>query len=334
MSALGLLNLLSHNRDLLYKQATSVALMMNKGKTKNIIFNCDERLIAPHFDIVCEAKTLGITFNKNPDYKKKRTQPPIYVDGTAKSILSRLGVASSQVKSSQRAITSTNTRLKLATGLIWKSIYDLAFPYVYCKPVIFKRIKVGINSVIRSVGLDYDTPSNTLYRLTLGISPENIAKKQIICLCLKRINLDSLVDNRYNYRPSNFEILKPMLKKFHEIWNALDLELRKSVVKLKKLDSKNSNKSLKLKLKNYLSSAKDGQLSQKKFNKKEVRSNTKKYTKGIAKKKKKKKNINHNRTNNDSTETNNQNDSIGLRKRKLIFTSDYTMAPEKRRKKK
>ena len=125
-----------------------------------------------------------------------------------------------------------------------------------------------------------------------------------------------------------------MLKKFHEIWNALDLELRKSVVKLKKLDSKNSNKSLKLKLKNYLSSAKDGQLSQKKFNKKEVRSNTKKYTKGIAKKKKKKKNINHNRTNNDPTETNNQNSSIGLRKRKLIFTSDYTMAPEKRRKKK
>ena len=279
-SSLGLYNLILHNKKLLYDQATSIGLKMNETKTKNIVFNCDDKIIAAGFDIVCEAKTLGITFNKNPKFRNNKNKLPILVDGTATSLISKLCVAANQVRSSCKTIKLMRFRLDLATKLIWTCINDIHEPYIFCEDSFFKRITVAINNVIRASGLCRTTPTNVLYRLTLGISPENIAKKSVICETLKRADLKKIENDRYLVKLDNFERNMPMMSTFSTLWNKLPLKLRRDVIDLKLCENKNADKAAKNKIKKYLSDGLNGgELSQRKYDKKKYNAMMKQYKK-------------------------------------------------------
>ena len=121
-------------------------------------------------------------------------------------------------------------KVNAATKLVWSSCYDLGLVYVYASKAKFSEIEVCIRKLIRSAGLDSQTKNELIYQVSTHLTPELMAKKQIIQLGVKFLNLENVTNNRYLIKIEKDDHLKPFWNKFQQEFNKLPLELRKFVI--------------------------------------------------------------------------------------------------------
>ena len=223
-----ILLLLDHNADMLLKGATATGAKLNAGKTQIMAINCDKKLsiFCKRYTLVNDARTLGVTFEKNPLKKF----PHISCNPTAKALISRLNSACHEVSTSRKIKPYLPDRVIIATDLIRSKIYDIATAYVYADQSIFSEICVCIRKVIKAAGLRPDIDREDLYKLSFDMSPEDIAIKQIITTGIKMVNMDVLYEKRYRCPESRSDLNKPFIKCFTKKWNQLPLDLRKFIV--------------------------------------------------------------------------------------------------------
>ena len=220
--------LLDHNADLLLKQATSVGLKMNDGKTQIMALNCKQKsLFYNRYKLVDKAKTLGVTFQKS----EKEKFPHVNSNPTADACLADLKSALAEVSMTRKVKPYLPERLEIATNIVRSRVnHHLVVCYVYADKVHFDRICVEIRKVIKAAGLRPDTDRTTVYKLSFDMTPENIAKKQIIKTGLKMIDLNDVMQNRYKIKRFEDIHLHPFMYKFYAEFNGLPMKIRKGLI--------------------------------------------------------------------------------------------------------
>ena len=120
--------------------------------------------------------------------------------------------------------------------------------YTYCSKKIFDRIQIGIRKVIKAAGMRNTMHGNDVYSVSMKISPEDMAIKQIIQHGIKQLNLDQIRNNRYLIPVKDGESYGPFWTVFRKNFNILKLEIRKYLIETYDKNDKNSM----LKIKEYL----------------------------------------------------------------------------------
>lgn len=121
----------------------------------------------------------------------------------------------------------------------------------------FSRIETTIKKIIKATGLDHYTSSDDCYRMSIGIRPEDIARKSLISTYLKGIDTEKVRrESKYNYyiHETREERFKPMTIRSIKSFNLLPKDLRQKIIeKLCHSKDKKSFELIKFYLKKYYS---------------------------------------------------------------------------------
>ena len=236
-------NLLYKNVDLLKKQCNSTALSLNEGKTNVMPYNCDSSLVEEEMNkkkvkISFDTEILGFMFkfNDKPENLKISTKIGVTsikvfvnTDASAEAMINKLKFNTKKVITSRKVIPSIHKRVNLATGLVHASCTNLAICSIFSSKKMMDDVYLKIRNMIKSAGLDYRTPTEELYKISLGMSPEMIAKKQIIQIGIKNNDMVTVQNNRYNVRRSRETDTKPLQSAFAIYFNELPTDLRHKI---------------------------------------------------------------------------------------------------------
>ena len=82
-------------------------------------------------------------------------------------------------------------KVDAATKLVWSCCYDIGLVYAYASSKKFKTIEVCIRKLIKSAGLDTKMENSLVYQVSTKLTPELMAKKQVIQLGVKFLDNQS-----------------------------------------------------------------------------------------------------------------------------------------------
>lgn len=154
----------------------------------------------------------------------------VNVEDSVHKIISRLNSLNKYVVTSRKRFRSLRDRIATATYLIHSHIYDLGLVYPFVSETNFEKISTAMRNLIKNSGLDRFTSSNDIYRLSLGISPKNIALKQLVLIGLKKIDPISVQNNRYLIPRPKHGSNTPCLYKAITTFNSYSLDMRKKII--------------------------------------------------------------------------------------------------------
>ena len=258
-----LLKSLEHNEARLKRQATSVGLKLNDDKTKVICMNfADSELPTSLPNYENRFKTswalLGFDFGvtrKRQDIAERlgTTSKHDHVNGdsAADAMINRLNGSTRLINTLRKVHGNIDLKVDAATKLVWSSCYDIGLVYAYASSKKFKSIEVCIRKLIRSAGLDTTMENNLVYQVSTKLPPEMMAKKQIIQLGVKFLDLKSVENNRYLVKVTAECNLRPFWNIFTSEFNKLPLELRKYIIMNSDPHDKQKMYKMKLKLRNF-----------------------------------------------------------------------------------
>ena len=241
---------LAHNIDLLLKMSTSVGLKLNDTKTQLMCGNMTEDEIKSALGCVVKPTEVENSYTQSLDYTHKLlgfsfkiSKNNVNVSDAVSNLISRLN-GCCRVVSSMRKHGSTpkkvELRVDIATKLVWAACYDIGLCYSYCSKGEFSNIERSIRKVIKSAGLDWMTPSEIIYKISTKLTPEIMAKKQMVQLGIKFLDAEEVAKNRYLVPTVTHDELKPFWKKFKSEFNELPIKLRKTIIDI--LDPENRSK--------------------------------------------------------------------------------------------
>ena len=120
------------------------------------------------------------------------------VQPAVEECIARLKSSSAEITTLRKTQKSTLVyRLKAAVKTVHSALYDLGNIYAFCSDNDWHRIVKSIHGVLKDAGLDRRTPSKVLYKLTLKIPPNFMARKHLIQNALKDADLNFFRNNRY-----------------------------------------------------------------------------------------------------------------------------------------
>ena len=152
------------------------------------------------------------------------------VQPAVEECIARLKSSSAEITTLRKIQKSTLVyRLKAAVKTVHSALYDLGNIYAFCSENDWHRIVKSIHGVLKDAGLDRRTPSKILYKLTLKIPPNFMARKHLIQNALKDADLDFIRNNRYLIEKSK-EGTQPFFDKFRLYFNEIDLRTRRKII--------------------------------------------------------------------------------------------------------
>ena len=166
---------------------------------------------------------LGLGFSKNPN---KRSPLKVWAEKGANNCISRLNNCFPTVIMSRKVERNIQNRVKLTTSLVWSSCYDIGLVYCFVPRTKFNEIGVRIRKLIKAAGLDQVTPSDTVYKISTGLSPELMAIKQVVQLGLKMVDFEELGNSRFLIKMKSHDNQRPFWSTFAHQFNRLPLENR------------------------------------------------------------------------------------------------------------
>lgn len=256
-----LIKLFESNVEHILKCANAVDLKLNDSKTQIIPVNCTgmldsfsdelynktglERMLTD--DEMEKAKVNHEKFKGSQKYKlidsceilsfafhvMNKRLPKLHMVNVSESLntlVGRLNKRNRYVVTSRKKFKSLKRRIELASSLIWSQLYDIGLIYPFVSETNFEKISTAIRSVVKNAGLDRFTSANDVYRMSLGISPKNIALKQLVMIGLKKIDPITVQNNRYLARITADCVNKPCLHKALTTFNAYKLDMRKTII--------------------------------------------------------------------------------------------------------
>ena len=214
---------------------------MPKFRSTTLIGNIPPSEVPPNYrsrdghKILVESETiLGfefefVNFHKNESISKPRKS---YISGNkaADNLISRLNDSVRTMCSLRKVSNNISRKVEAATLLVYSNCYDLGLIYAYADSHHFGRICVGIRKVLKCAGLDHMTSSESLYRASLKISPDLMAKKQIIQLGIKFLDPEQVRANRFRIARKPHDELRPFWNIFFREFNWLPLNSRKFII--------------------------------------------------------------------------------------------------------
>ena len=289
-----LIELFETNVDHLLKGATSVGLKLNDDKTQLIPVHCQNKLdqFPDYYDkedfgipntipkdqikykFVKEAKILGLVFSMNHSPK------PYYpnVSRSVENIIEDLHQASGMVACSRKSYGSLAFRIKIASAAIYSRLKNFGVIYTYSTQKEWENVCTAIRTVVKSTGLDRQTPREIVYGLSLGMEPKHFAQKLLIVIMLKKWDIQKLKDKRCLFKIDKNIQNRPNQLTAAKAFNDIDAKTRVKIVNYL-LDNPNDDKRYE-KVKNWLKEYFTNLLSEKnKCKNKEIftRQNLKKY---------------------------------------------------------
>ena len=219
---------LAANEKLMLQISTALGLKLNDNKTTFIPINLTEAEIsdAP-YDVAKSPAILKFQFEV-----KKRPYKGIYLttNFAIDKLKKRLNDCIPSIAASRKVEPNLMFRLNAASNLVWSCLERLGSVYVYNTESRFQEIEVCIKKVIRAAGLGHMTHSESVYYLSLGMYPHQIAQRQVIADGLKMFNIDATIRNRYHVRLEKFDEDCPIKYLAITLFNKFDYETRKFVI--------------------------------------------------------------------------------------------------------
>jgi hypothetical protein len=218
---------LEYNCKLLKNQSTSVGLKLNADKTQVMAINLsDDEIKGLNYDITNKPKYLGYGIGLKFSKKKwKLTGNP-----GADSFINELNAAVRTVSSMRKSIKSLFLRVDAATKILWSLSNSIGLIYVYADDTKWKSVCIAMRKVIKAAGISKRAHAEDIYRISTKLTPQQMAKKQIIVYSLKKVNVSKIRDNRnYSfYDPENNK--RPFIEQFQKIFKLLGKDIRKKIV--------------------------------------------------------------------------------------------------------
>ena len=219
------------NMEFLIKCCSSIGVKLNDDKTAMLPFNfTDNELPAEYKKQPGEvgarfvSETVFLGFGIQVKNGKPCVQPAV------EECIARLKSSSAEITTLRKIQKSTLVyRLKAAVKTVHSALYDLGNIYAFCTENDWHRIVKSIHGVLKDAGLDRRTPSKILYKLTLKIPPNFMARKHLIQNALKDADLNFIRNNRYLIDKSK-EGNQPFFDKFRYYFNEIDLRTRKKII--------------------------------------------------------------------------------------------------------
>ena len=237
-----LLESLKHNIHLLLKMATSVGLKLNDSKTKLMFANLTDAEICQALSLVVPSEKIEEACAESKTYTHKLLgfnfsvrNNKISVDAAVDSLINRLNGCCRIVSSMRKhgaSLKKTTFRVDVATKLVWASCYDIGLCYAYASNTQFDRIEICIRKVVKAAGLDWMTPSGTIYEISTRLTPRFMALKQILQLGIKFLDPKEIQEKRFNVPRTDTDSMRPFWSVFIKEFENLPLKLRKSIVEL------------------------------------------------------------------------------------------------------
>ena len=240
MSFKELLKSLKHNIELLLKMATSVGLKLNDDKTQFMCAHLSPQEVKDVLALTLPEDKIEDAYNDSLSYTHKLlgfnfsiTNSKVNISSAVDALIQRLNGCCRIVNSMRKhgsTLEKTKLRVDVATKLVWASCYDIGLCYAYGSNPQFERISIAIRKVIKSAGLDWLTNRDIIYKISTGLPPGIMAKKQIVQLGLKFLDIKTVQEHRYNIPKDTDDPRRPFWSVFSTEYSRLPLKLRKSVI--------------------------------------------------------------------------------------------------------
>ena len=150
---------------------------MNDGKTAIMPVNIAREDCDPKYEFKTSKWFLGLEIQV--------IDQKLSLEKAAENLIQRLNRACPVLVGLRKVVRSLEERLDSASKLVHSALYDLGIIYVYASDRMFTNICICIRKVIRLAGLDSQTPREIVYALSIKLTPEQIAHKQIFQMGLK-----------------------------------------------------------------------------------------------------------------------------------------------------
>jgi hypothetical protein len=220
--------------------ATSVGLKLNDDKTQFMCAHLSEQEIKDVLALTLPEDEIEDAYEESLTYTHKLlgfnfsiTNSKVNITSAVDALIQRLNGCCRIVNSMRKhgsTLEKTKLRVDVATKLVWASCYDIGLCYAYGSNPQFERIAVAIRKVIKSAGLDWMTNRDIIYKISTGLPPGIMAKKQIVQLGLKFLDIKKVQEHRYNIPKDKDDPHRPFWSVFSTEYSRLPLKLRKSIV--------------------------------------------------------------------------------------------------------
>ena len=233
-----------HNKDLLLKQATSMGLKLNPGKEKIMPINFDPSEL-PDLPIPEGETEIYVTKHKILGFPFSIVKNKISVENAVDACITRLDKGCS-ISIGLKSISKYDlTNLKAATQMVYSNLYDLGRILPYCTKKHFNQIEFAVKKALKASGLDQCIPTTILYKITLNMTLQDAAEKQIIQLGVKFLDPKKVKNDRFLVKMAKNDEHRPFWSKFRLLFNNLPHNVRVFIIG--NLDPKNKRKMQKIK---------------------------------------------------------------------------------------
>jgi hypothetical protein len=120
-------------------------------------------------------------------------------------------------------------RVEAATKILWSVSNFIGLVYIYADDNKWKSVCIAMRKVIKAAGINHRAHADDIYRISTKLTPQQMAKKQIIIYGLKKIDVSKICENRrYSfYSPCQ---TRPFIHQFQKIFKLLGKDIRKKIV--------------------------------------------------------------------------------------------------------